>query len=128
MPQDAADGHGLIFTFSGFEFNVIGVSGPNFSRASIDKTHMGTVDWMEFMAAKLADAGEVTVEIEFDPAAIPPIRGATGPLSIQWGDAATTEWECQAFMTGFQASGGETGARMKASATFKLTGEPTVGA
>lgn len=127
MPiPNAADGHGLTMTFSGFSANIISLSGPNLARESIEKTHMGTVDWKEFMPADLADAGEVTVECEFAPDALPPILGATGALAITWGSTEADVWTCDAFMTGFQVNAGETGARMTASATFKLTGEPVV--
>jgi hypothetical protein len=127
MPiPNAADGHGLTMTFSGFSANIISLSGPNLARESIEKTHMGTVDWKEFMPADLADAGEVTVECEFAPDALPPIHGATGALAITWGSPEADVWTCDAFMTGFQVNAGETGARMTASATFKLTGDPVV--
>jgi len=122
----AADGHGLTMTFSGFAANIISLSGPNLSRESIDKTHMGTAAWKEFMPADLAEAGEVSVECEFAPDALPPIRGATGALVITWGSTEADIWTCQAFMTGFSVSAGETGARMMASASFKLTGAPVV--
>jgi hypothetical protein len=122
----AADGHGLTLTFAGFTANVISVSGPNLARESIEKTHMGTTNWKEFMPADLADAGEVSVEVEFAPDALPPILGAPGALAITWGSTEADVWTCTAFMTGFQVNAGETGARMTASATFKLTGAPVV--
>jgi hypothetical protein len=123
---NAADGHGLTMTFSGFSANIVSLSGPNLSRESIDKTHMGTTNWKEFMPADLADAGEVSMEVEFAPDALPPILGATGALAITWGSVEADVWTCQAFMTGFSVSAGESGARMMASATFKLTGAPAV--
>lgn len=123
---NAADGHGLTLTFSGFAANIISVSGPNLSRESIDKTHMGTTSWKQFMPADLADAGEVTIECEFAPDALPPILGATGALAITWGSTEADVWTCDAFMTGFSVSAGESGSRMQASATFKLTGAPVV--
>lgn len=127
MPiPNAADGHGLTLTFSGFAANIISVSGPNLSRESIDKTHMGTTNWKQFMPADLADAGEVTIECEFAPDALPPILGATGALAITWGSAEADVWTCDAFMTGFQVNAGESAARMQATATFKLTGAPVV--
>lgn len=122
----AADGHGLTLTYAGFAANIISVGGPNLARESIDKTHMGTVDWKEFMPADLADAGELSVEVEFDPQALPPILAPASEIAVVWGSAAGIEWACDGFLTGFQVNAGETGARMTASATFKLTGEPTI--
>jgi len=122
-----ADGHGLTLTYTGFAANVVGVTGPNFSRESIDKTHMGTVAWKEFMPGDLVDPGEIGVELEFDSQALPPITGAASDLVVVWGNAETLKtWTCTAFMTAFSVSGGATGARMMASATFKLSGAPVV--
>ena len=126
MPQAAQDGHGLTLAFAGFVYNILSVGGPNMSRESIETTHMGTDTWKTFIPADLIDGGELTVELQYDTSSVPPIDGPVQEMTITWGNSEADELVFMAFMTGFSPSGGESGAIMKASATFKVTGEPEV--
>ena len=125
----ACDGHGTTLTFSGFEANIIGITGPNFSRDSIEITHMGTTVAKNFIPAELVTTGDISCEIEFDVQAVPPI--ANGPkqtLIIVWGSVATTKtwtWTNAAFMTEF-SGGAKSGDRMTGTVTFKTTAMPVV--
>lgn len=123
----AADGHGAVVTFAGFLAHLIGVNGPSLARDAIETTHMGTTGAKTYTPADLVDAGELSLEVEFDPQAVPPIDGPAGELELVWGTVPAITWTWQdAFMTGFQIGGAKTGERMTATVVFKLSSLPTV--
>ena len=63
-------GNGAVFKFgtSGSETTVgevISISGPNFERATVDTTNLGTTSARTFVAG-MFDPGEITLELNFD--------------------------------------------------------------
>lgn len=121
-------GHGATVTYGGFTAQITGVSGPSLARDAIDITHMGSPNkWREFMPG-LIDAGELTLEVHFDPTEAPAIAAAYDPatptpLTITWPDSANTQFVAEgAFMTGYDV-GDPVDDKMTASVTFKLSGE-----
>lgn len=63
-------GNGAVFKFgtAGSETTVgevISISGPNFERASVDTTNLGTTTARTFVAG-MFDPGEITLELNFD--------------------------------------------------------------
>ena len=123
---NAADGHGTTLTFSGLVANMISIDGPSFSREQIDTTHLGTTVTKTSTPADLFDAGEISVEIEFDPSYIVPIDGTTGSLAVRWAGATPATWTwSSAYCTSFK-TGAQTGQRLAATVGFKLNGKPVI--
>jgi len=74
MAITAKTGTGTTVTFSGgFTCKIINVDPFAIALESIDANNMSSVDWMQKLPADLADLGEMSMEIEYDPTAEPPI-------------------------------------------------------
>ncbi len=133
----ALDGNStaIVFGTSGFAANIISVDGPSVSRESIDTTHLGTDKAMTFMPASLADAGELSLEVEFDPDIVPPIadngsaNDAAETIIITWplpsGKTTAATWAFTGFVTAY-SGGASNGERMTGSMTIKISGAITV--
>tara|TARA_R110002020_G_scaffold451901_1_gene666117 strand:- start:9429 stop:9848 length:420 start_codon:yes stop_codon:yes gene_type:complete len=134
MPNPAMDGNStaIVFGTSGFDANVISLDGPSSSRESIESSHLGTVDNMTFFAASLADNGEVSLTVEFDPDIVWPFGTGTvqlteeititWPLPVGQSTAATMVFDAFATANSGAASNGE---RMEGTFSLKLTGAIT---
>ena len=108
------------------------VDGPNMSLETVDSTHHGSTSGFRTYVAGLADAGEVSAEILFDPSNATHMN-STGLLSelvgrtsegfkITWPDATTATFT--AFVTAFSPSSPYEG-MLTADVTLKLTGTVT---
>jgi len=123
---------------------VTGISGPGLSMETIDVTSFDSVEqWREHRPG-LKDGGEISLDLIFDPVDV--TQSASGALATAHGllralatspavvvecklvfpDVATTEWTFNAYVTGFETSGGMADA-LTASATLKVTGKPIIG-
>ena len=116
---------------------VTSIGGPGLSLDTEDVTcHDSTEGWEEVVATVLR-TGEVTLEINYDPADdTHDLTGTLGLLAkaaaktltnfkLTFPDAATTEWSFSAYVTGFEPSAPVDGA-LTASVTLKITGKPTL--
>lgn len=115
--------------------NVSTISGPSISRNTYDVTsHDQTDAYMEFIGG-LKDAGEVSLELNWDPATEATHDDSTGLLAdledtdprdykLVFPDG-TTEWAFSAILTSFEPDHPVDG-KITASATFKLSGKPTL--
>lgn len=116
--------------------NVISISGPALSLDTEDVTsHDSTEAWEEVVATILR-SGEISLEIEYDPAAATH-KNASGGLiydlaqrasttwSLVFSDTATTTWSFTAFVVGFEPDAPHDGA-LTANVTLKITGKPTL--
>ena len=132
MPNPAMDGNSttIAFATSAFDANIISVDGPNMTRESIETSHLGTVDNMTYLEAALSDAGEVSLEIEFDPDLTPPIGTSATPaasesVTITWplpvGKATASTWVFTAFATSY-SGGAANGERMTGTLAIKISG------
>lgn len=139
MSADPNIGHGAVLqrsddgTSSG-AFATIGkihdLGVPGLSRETVDVTTYGSTErWREYVGG-LRDAGEMSVEIMFDPgdaditAWITEINTDTaGYYKIVFPDDGSTEWGFAAFVTGLEPQAPIDG-RMAATVSFKLTGKP----
>lgn len=116
-------GTGTTITFdSGFFAQILSVNHSGISRGSIDTTHMGTTTARTFAATDLFDAGELEVEIHFNPDTRPPIDDAAETCTVTFPSTATLAGS--AFMTGFQY-GDPLEDKMTATATLKFSGDLT---
>ena len=140
---DAVIGHGAILkrgdgagseAFTAIA-EVISISGPSFSRDVVDATHMGsTSGWREFIGG-LKSAGEVSFEINYNPAVashdssgglIDDIdQTAARNFKLVFPNADTTEWAFSGWMTSFDINI-PLEDRMTASCTIALSGVPTL--
>ncbi len=135
MAEKFVDGTGTTVTFSGGDMNawaaeIVSVDGPSIERGSMDNTNMSSTNAMEYIAAKLYDAGTLDMTVRHVPATAPPILTApdTDPdnyatISLTSGGSGTTK-TFQGFMTAYSATRA-IGARMEASISIKCTGEIT---
>jgi hypothetical protein len=122
-----ADGHGSTLIFAGFLANIISIATPTMKRNAIDATHLGSVDTMDAIPAKLIDAGEVSIDVEFDPALVPPIQGTAQTLAIQWASTVPATWTWpSAFVTSVKLPNVKSGEKLTATIGFKLIGLPVV--
>lgn len=115
---------------------VTNISGPGLSLDTEDVTsHDSTGAWEEVVATILR-SGEISMDIVYDPAHATHKYAAGGllhdmvsrtaiTLKLIFPDAATTEWDFDAFVTGFEPTGPVDGA-LTATVKFKLTGEVTL--
>ena len=128
MPIPApADAKGSTFTFSGFSANIITIDPPGMTRAAIEVTHLGTSQVKNYIPAKLAEAGDVSITFEFDPSQVPPILNAAASLSIYFASSVPQTWTwTNAFMTAYNPESLEVGKKFVAKATFKLPSFPTI--
>lgn len=100
---------------------LLSITWSDFSRESIDVSHMLTTGGKDFIPADLYDAGTVTAEVLFDSTLPVPMSGVAGLLTVTFPDADT--WACDAFCTGFEFTDPMED-KMTASITYKLTGDP----
>lgn len=115
---------------------VMNISGPNITADTEDVTsHDSTGGWEEHVVTVLR-SGEITLELEFDPAAATHKYASGGLLydlvsktaqtfSLVFPDTASTTWSFSALVTGFEPSAPHDGA-LTASVTLKITGAPTL--
>lgn len=109
---------------------VTAINGFSMSKDTVDATHMASPSrYREFISA-LRDAGEVTVEINFDPGSTEVTNAftdfdanVTRNYQIVWAD--TTEFEFAGICTGVE-TGAPVDDKMSATLTYKLTGKPTL--
>ncbi len=130
MPIPApSDVHGSSLTFPGLAANIITIDPPEFARAAIDVTHLASTDTKDYIPAKLYEAGEVSLTIELDPSATPPIQEAVGSLVILFKTTAPQTWTfANSFCTKFQPESLESGKKATAKVSFKLTRKPVIAA
>jgi predicted secreted protein len=107
-----------------------GISGPGLSRNTIDVTSHGSPDqWMEFLGG-LKDGGEVSVDINYDPANHDTLvddfdDAAPRNYQLVFPDDDSTTWSFGAIITGFEPDAPYDD-KLSASLTFKVSGKPTL--
>lgn len=136
MSTSAGIGHGTKFAIGNGATpevftdaaGVTSLSGPGLSRDMIDVTDMDSPDgYREFIGA-LKDAGEVQVDLEFDPdgsttSALLSLLGQTSAKNFRITFPDTTAWAFSGWLSNFEPSDPHDD-KMTASATFKVTGKP----
>lgn len=111
--------------------NVTTISGPEISRETIDVTAHNTTDaWMEFVGG-LKDAGEVSVDVNYDPAlhdVLVQDFEDQNPRNYQIVFPVTpaVAWSFTAILTGF-SSEAPYDDKLSASLTLKVSGKPSIG-
>ena len=126
MPEtDEGQGATISFEDTGFVSNIDNIDTSGLSRESIDTSHLGTEIARTFQPTDLHDAGEIGLELHFDPDEFPPIDQPAEVITITWPTpplgAAGATWVFVGFMTNFDASAA-VGEKMTASVTIKISG------
>ena len=133
---DVTTGTTVTFGTSSFTAEIIDLAIGGVSRKSIDVSHMGTAAAgaaefgnMPFIAGRLTDAGELAMELHFNPQTIPPIDLVEETVTITFplvpGDTTPADYSFTGFFTGFDI-GLPLDDKMTASATVKISGNVTV--
>lgn len=110
--------------------DITNISGPGLERDTIDvSSHQSPDAWREFIGS-LKDAGEVSLDVNYDPADHDELVSdldADSPLSyrIVFPDNDETTWTISAIMTGFEPEAPHDD-KLSATLTFKVTGRPTL--
>lgn len=109
--------------------NVTSVSGPEIERETYDITAHDSVDgWREFIGG-LKDAGEVSIEVNYDPTKHDDLIGDfedTEARTYQMVFPGTLgQWQFAAFLSGFSQEA-PVDDKLSAEIKFKVTGKPTI--
>ncbi len=122
----------LAFATSLFTCDIQDISGPDMSRETIDVTHMGSVDYKEFISSDLIDAGELKVDVSYMPGKNPFFVSGTGDrvvtevctltFPLQGSETTAAKYVFDTVCTGFDVKM-PLEDKMTASATWKVSGE-----
>lgn len=126
----ADSGFGVSISFSStFLAQITNVTWSGISRSPIDTTYSGVSSGnATFIPSDIKDAGELQVELLFNPNDAPPIASAAETVTVTFplpsgGNTAAT-WAASGFLTNFEV-GIPIDDRMTATATIKLSGAIT---
>lgn len=106
---------------------VTNITWPGYSRDAVDATHMASPDTFREYIPGLMDAGEVTIELNFQPSASDVIVAAmvAGKGAFQIEHVSGVKVQFDAIVTGYEPTV-PLDDKMVASATFKVTGKPVL--
>lgn len=114
---------------------VVSIGGPSLSLDPIDVTNMSSEDGWKEAVGGLLDGGEISLEINYDPAHV--THNASAGLikdmedrtvrnfQLVFSDSDNTVWIIPALVTGFEP-GAPVDAKLSASVTLKVSGKPTL--
>lgn len=133
---DVTTGTTVVFGTSGFTAEIVDLAFGGVSRKSIDVSHMGTslpssseYGNMPFIPGRLSDAGELAMEIHFNPQTTPPLDLVPETVTVTFplfpGDTTPADFEFTGFVTGYDI-GLPLDDKMTASMTVKVDGKVTV--
>lgn len=115
---------------------VTNIEGPGLSADTIDVTSHGSTDGYRQFVQGLKDAGEVSLELNFDPDAATHVN-ASGGLAYEYEQGTesnykitfpdTTVWTFPGIVTGLSPSAPMDG-KLSAAVTIKVSGKPTLAA
>jgi hypothetical protein len=127
--MSSVDGSGSTLTFSGFSGELTGINFSGMERAVLESTNLSTTAAKTYIAAKLYDAGEVSVEFNVNAdqtgaLTAYPALGAPQAISFTFVDdaGATITFTGTAICTSMDPMSSSVGENITGSATFKLSG------
>lgn len=126
-------GYGLTFgIYNGSTYTnvaeVTGATAPQYSRDAVETTHMTSTNKYRTYIPGLLDAGEASLTLNYDPSNADVIIAAmeassNGQFKITFPDSVTVVFS--AVVTAYQIGEVTPDGKMTASATFKVSGQPT---
>lgn len=124
MPAVTPDlGHGATMTFAtGFISRVNSLSWDGISRVAVDTTTFDTNGGKTFIPSDTYDPGSLSVEMQFDSDASPPIDQSPETITLTFDDLET--WSAQGFLTDYSFTLEDEGV-ITATAVMKLSGSIT---
>ncbi|WP_433699101.1 phage tail tube protein [Nocardiopsis sp. CA-288880] len=108
--------------------NVTTFGGPNSEREAYDVTTHDTPGNSREFIGGLVDEGEVSVEVNYDPADHDTLRAdyrTPDPINYEMESPAGEVWAFSAVLTGFEREMPVDG-QMTATLTWQVSGEPTI--
>lgn len=125
MPApDTGVGATLSFSASTYASNILSMSWDGISRPVLDTTHLGTTVARTFVPGDLYDAGNLTVEFQFDDSHSIPITATAETVTLNFPTSGTSDqWTASGFLTDFSVNVDEN--IMTATANIKFTGAIT---
>ncbi len=109
----------LIFTKSNFQANIISAKWGGIKRSATDITKMAQ-SYAQFTPVTVSDAGEITLEIQFNPDQVPPI--VSDAEDVYFVFSTGSYWKGTMFVTEYSPEG-EVEQMLKSTMKLKLTGE-----
>jgi len=114
---------------------VVSIGGPSLSLDPLDVTSHSSLEGNKEFVGGLIDGGELTLEINFDPADATHNQAAgllkllkdrtIRNFELVFSDTASTKWTIPALVTGFEP-GAPVDGKLSASVTLKVSGVPTL--
>lgn len=134
-PVDVGTGATIVFGTSSFTAQVKDIDWGGIARDSHETTHLSTsvpganeFGGKTFIPGDLADGGEITMDIHFNPDTLPPINLAPEVVTVTWpkaaADTTASIWSASAFVTAYQG-GAPVEELMAGSITVKIAGNVT---
>ena len=135
LPVDVGTGTTIVFQTSSFSAEIVDIQIGGISREAVDVTEMsdvvgaGNIGGREFIPTRLADPGELTLEVHFDPDDTPPVNLPAEVIDITFpqasGETTPTKWSATGFCTSYDAAV-PLEDKMTATITIKITGDITI--
>jgi len=126
---DTGNGTTVTFGTSSFTAAIDSVEWGGMERPAINTSHLGTTSYETFMPGDMVDPGEVTLNIQYDPDAQPPIAGAAETITIRYptpsGGSAGATHVGTGFVTKFTPGNAKNNELMMGSVTIKFSGSIT---
>lgn len=114
---------GATITFSSsFLARILNIDWSGISRDALETTTTATTGGRTFIPSDTYDPGQLTVEIQFDTDASPPITSTAETVTVTWPDLET--WSAAGFLQDFSISAANEQV-MTATAVVKFTGSIT---
>ena len=111
---------------------IVSIAGPGVTSEPVDDTTLAD-SWKTFLGPALADGGECTLEMLFEPDTVivgkleaDMIAGTAQATVITFNDTTSTTWTFNALVTGL-SPGATVGDKLSSSVTLKTTGSVAVG-
>jgi len=83
----------MTFATSGWTPEIVSINRGGLSRTVIDRTHLGSQGWRQYLLSNIVNAGTCSLNIHFDPADTIPFGPSVAfeTITIDFGDSGDTE-------------------------------------
>ena len=121
---DIARGITVVFATSGFNAEIVDIGSWDWSRDTVDVTHQGSTNALDFVGVDLYDPGELTITCHHNADLdVPSYGGAVETVTVTLPAGAT--WAASGVITNYSWTG-TLNDKMVADVTVKFSGDITV--